>query len=181
MSTSLDPRPTSFRQRFAVGRLRARDVVSIVLAGTAACGLALFGLDALLVDHPVQAEARAPAPATRFATAFTARDLGPYVGTWVSDGGSHLIVAKSGAVWADAGGLNGAARLDAADRTRLLFEGANFHCSYRIAADGHHDRAAGVGSAGDGSAAGDALVWTVVEGTPGTPCPAGRYSRRFTF
>ncbi len=152
--------------------------MSILVAGTAACALALFGLDALLVDHPVQAEARAPAASPR---AFTARDLGPYVGTWVSDAGSHLIVAKSGAVWADAGALNGAARLDAADRTRLLFEGAAFRCSYRIAADGHHDRAAGVGSAPGASEAGEALVWTVVEATPGTACPSGRYSRRFTF
>ena len=167
MSSSLFHRPTSFRERLAGGSLRARDVMSIVLAGTAACALALFGLDALLVDHPVQAEARASATAP--ADAFTLRDLGPYVGTWVSDKGVHLIVAKSGAVWADAGGLNGTARLDGGDRTRLLFEGAAFRCSYRIAA-GRTD-----------GAGGETLTWTLLDATPGTACPDGRYSRRFTF
>ena len=140
--------------------------MSIVLAGTAACALALFGLDALMVDHPVQAGTPAPAaPADAVdARDFTSRDLDPYVGHWVSDGGAHLIVAKSGAVWADGGGLIGTARLDGRDRTRLLFEGAAFRCSYRIAAERP-----------------DAMVWSVVDGTPGTACPEGRYSRRFTF
>lgn len=170
MSSSLLHSPTSFRERFAGGRLRAGDVMSIVLAGTAACALALFGLDALLVSHPVQAEARAPAAAP--SDAFTLRDLGPYVGTWVSEKGAHLIVARSGAVWADGGGLNGAARLDGGDRARLLFESAAFRCSYRVASDR---------SGGAAGAAGEAMTWTLVDATPGTPCPAGRYSRRFTF
>ena len=160
MPSSLHRTPTSFRARFAGGRLRFGDVVSIVLAGTACCVLALFGLDALLVDHPVQAEARVPVVASDV----TGRDFGSYVGHWVSDRGAHLIVAKSGAVWADGGGLIGAARLDRRDRTRLLFEGAAFRCSYRIAAERP-----------------DALVWSVVDGTPGTACPQGRFSRRFTF
>ncbi len=159
MPSSLHQTPTSFRARFAGGKLRFGDVVSIVLVGTASCALALFGLDALLVDHPVQAEARAAA-----ASDFSGRDLGAYVGKWVSDRGAHLIVARSGAVWADGGGLIGSARLDGRDRTRLLFEGAAFRCSYRIAAERP-----------------DALVWSVVEGTPGIACPQGRYSRLFTF
>ena len=171
MSSNLAHRQTSFRRRFADGRLRAHDVMSIVLAGTAACALALFGLDALLVGHPVQAEARAPATAP--ADAFTLRDLGPYVGNWVSDGGTHLIVARSGAVWADKGGLIGSARLDGGDRTRLLFEGASFRCSYRIAAERPADRP-------DASET-EALVWTLTDATPGTACPQGRYSRHFTF
>lgn len=160
MPSSLHQTLTSFRARFAGGRLRLGDVVSIVLVGTACCALALFGLDALLVDHPVQAEARVPAAASDF----TGRDLGAYVGNWVSDRGAHLIVARSGAVWADGGGLIGSARLDGRDRTRLLFEGASFRCSYRIAVERP-----------------DALVWTIVDGTPGVPCPQGRYSRLFTF
>lgn len=159
MPSSLRRGSTSFARRFARGSLRFGDVASLVLAATACCALALFGLDALLVDHPVKAEAAAPAAAP-----FVSRDLGTYVGNWVSDGGAHLIVTASGAVWADAGGLIGAARLDRGDRTRLLLEGAAFRCSYRIAAESP-----------------DALVWNVVEGTPGTACPRGRYSRRFTF
>lgn len=161
MPSSLHHGPTSFRERFAGGTLRSGDVLSLVLGATACCAVALVGLDAALVVRPGPAEARAPlAPALDF----TARDLGGYVGTWVSDRGSHLIVAKSGAVWADGGGLIGSARLDGRDRTRLLFEGATFRCTYRIAAERP-----------------DALVWNVEGGTPGTACPRGRYSRRFTF
>ena len=161
MSSSLHLGPTSFRRRFAAGTLRFGDVMSIVLAGTGFCALALCCLDAALVDHPVPTAVHAP-PAG--APEFTARDLGTYVGNWLSDGGAHLIVAKSGAVWADGGGLIGAARLDGRDPTRLLFEGAAFHCTYRIAAE-----------------APDALVWSVLDGTPGTACPQGRYRRRFSF
>jgi hypothetical protein len=162
MSSSLQHGPTSFRTRFARGRLRFGDVLAIVLAGTGFCALALFGLAAVLTeDPPVRASLRAPVAA---ASDFTVRDLGTYVGNWVSERGTHLIVTKSGAVWADAGGLVGSARLDGRDRTRLIFEGSAFRCTYRIAAEQP-----------------DALVWSVEDGTPGTACPQGRYSRRFTF
>ena len=161
MSSSLQRGPTSFRKRFAAGRLGFGDVVGILVAGTGACALALRGLDAVLVDHPVQATVRRPSAA---APILVAGDLGAYVGNWVSEDGAHLIVARSGAVWADGGGLIGSARLDGRDRTHLLVEGAAFRCDYRIVAE--HP---------------DALVWTVLDGTPGIACPAGRYNRRFTF
>lgn len=161
MSSSVPYGPTSFWTRFARGRLRFGDVLSIVLAGTGLCALALVGLDAVLTDPPVRADVRAPVPAD---PAFTVRDLGSYVGNWVSERGAHLIVTKSGAVWADAGKLMGSARLDGRDSTRLVFEGSAFRCTYRIAAEQS-----------------DALVWNVVDGTPGTACPQGRYIRRFTF
>ena len=85
MSTSLQHGPTSFRTRFAAGTLGFRDVMAIVLAGTGACALGLWSLDAALVGHPVQAEVRALAGASRD---FTARDRSAIYG------GFHLYTLR---------------------------------------------------------------------------------------
>ena len=89
MSSSLQRGPTSFRKRFAAGRLGFGDVVGILVAGTGACALALWGLDAVLVDHPVQATVRRPSAA---APILVAGDLGP---TWATGCRRTALISSS--------------------------------------------------------------------------------------
>lgn len=146
--------------------VRLADAVRAAAAATALCGGALLVLDTLFADHAADARTPAPARAASVEAALAPADPGAvarYVGHWVSDAGARMIVSRTGSIWADSGALLGRARLDG-DASRLVFQGAGFRCSYRLVPDGS-----------------DGLDWTLLDGTPGTACPTGRYTRRFTF
>ena len=144
--------------RMKRGRLGFADVATVVAGAVILCSASLLALDATLVHRPPAAQTpRAERPSAP-------RDLSRYTGQWISDKGARLIVSRKGAVWADSGALLGAARIDDDDATRLVFEGTGFRCLYRVSAERD-----------------DSLDWQVVEGSPRTRCPAGRFNRHFTF
>lgn len=148
------------RRSMAIG-----DVARIVVAAVAACLGSLVALDAVLVDHSddVVAVKRTDPAETVAAVTPAGGGLDHYVGHWISETRSRLIIARSGSVWADSGALLGTAALDG-DGTHLVFAGANFRCRYEIVADGR-----------------DSLDWRLIDGTSPARCPHGRFDRHFTF
>lgn len=142
-----------------------RNVARVVVAAVAACLGSLVALDAVLVDHSNDVVAvKRPDPAEAVAAVTPAGGgLEHYVGHWISETRSRLIIARSGSVWADSGALLGTAALDG-DGTHLVFAGANFRCRYEVVADGR-----------------DSLDWRLIDGTPLKRCPHGRFDRHFTF
>ncbi len=137
--------------------LRTRDVVVMVLVVAAVLAILALGLSA--AEGLEAGRARALPDAAPVAPA-TAVDAGRLVGRWRNrKDGTWLIVTAKGEVWSDSGRMQGRL-LPKPGSADVVFGDGRFACRYAVTFQ--DDRTA---------------EWHLVDGTPGTPCPSGLFTR----
>jgi hypothetical protein len=107
---------------------------------------------------------RSALPAVAGAESPPKLDAARLAGRWVGDKAHRVIVTTRGEVWSDSGQMEGWVKSELPAGANFAFGDALYECAYDVRFTGENE-----------------AQWRLVEGTAGTPCPAGRFERPFSF
>ena len=147
-------------------RLHARPEWRLWAGVLVACGLlagAVWGFQTQVERWIMRATFRAVREEEAVRDAEPKRIDDRFVGRWISAQGGRILISRSGVVWFEAGDLIGTGTFEAIQSSRFTFAGPGFQCTYDLAIKR------------------DVSDWHLLDHTPATACPEGRFSRAFAF